>query len=58
MLARESPGARRKTIKGRGYLFLDCSVCGDEYNVSPKQEIGNNYVCPRCFYRSRWVYGR
>lgn len=58
MLVRDSQDARRKTIKGKSYLYMDCTVCGEEYNVSPKQEIGSSYICPRCFYRSRWVYGR
>ena len=57
MLARDSSEARRKTIKGRTYLYMTCTVCQDEYNVSPKHELYGPYVCPRCFFRGRRVYG-
>lgn len=58
MLVRDSQDAKKKTIKGRTHWYMDCTVCGDEYNVSPLHEMHEAYICPRCFYRGRWVYGR
>lgn len=45
---RELKKGRRSLVRGRVHYYLRCEKCRVEFNISPKQIVGDTYICPDC----------